>query len=176
MNTTKVEKIGQEIQEIEERIKHARTRAVEANRELDRKEARMRELSPAVFSGNETAIQELEQLEAESEVLVRSRRVAVEAEESFAKELEDAKARRQEAGREDYKERYRELSAERDKINRKRDELAAELTEVLEEESRIRNDMAQELRHYDQDAANAMASSPNPTRRWLRVTFAGWLR
>jgi chromosome segregation ATPase len=175
MSTT-VEKIDQEIEQIEERVKHARTRAVEANRELDRKEVRMRELSPAVFSGNEAAIQELEQLEAETEVLVRSRRVAVDAEESFTKELEDAKARRQEARLDVHRERYRESSLEHEKVCLKRDGLAAELYETLEEESRLHSEMTQALSRYNQDAANAMVSIPNPTRYWLNDFFARWLR
>lgn len=89
----KVAEIGQEIEQIENRLGQAHTRVEQSTLELDRKEARLRELSPAVFSGDDKAQSEFEEIEAESEVLMRSRRVASDAAEGFAKTADVQRAR-----------------------------------------------------------------------------------
>src|SRR4051794_3691148 len=93
----RVSEINAEIEQIEQRIDQARARVAQAGQALGRKGACLRELSPAVFSGDEEAQEEFAKLEAESEVLVRSRRVASDAVEGFTKELESVKGRLTEA-------------------------------------------------------------------------------
>jgi predicted nucleic acid-binding Zn-ribbon protein len=166
-----------EIEQIEECLAQARARVAQAGRELDRKEGRLRDLSPAVFSGNEEAQTEFEKLEAESEVLVRSRRVASDAVEGFTKELEEAKKRLTEARHQVHHQRYRDLLEERQELDTHRDELAKELCEVLEQQSALGWKMSQEVRNYDQEQANDLSLGVVAGHReWITETFRAWLR
>ena len=173
----KVEEIGKEIEQIENRLGQAHARVEQASLELDRKEVRLRELSPAVFSGDDKAQREFEELEASSEVLVRSRRVASDAAEGFAKELEEAKERHAEAKREVHRQRYRILSEELGEVDLKRDDLAQQLKEIIEERGRLISAMSGEMNSYDQEQANRMATAyVGAERYWLNEEFRQWLR
>lgn len=149
----------------------------QVNEDLARKEARLRELSPAVFSGDDKDQSEFAEIEGESEVLVRSRRVASDAAEGFAKELEEAKERRAEAKREVHRSRCQTLSEELRELDVQRDGLAGQLKEIIEERGRLISAMAQEMNSYDQEQANRMATdSVGAERVWLNEAFGQWLR
>ncbi len=171
--TARVEEIEAEIGGLEDRLRNAEKRVAGADEQLERKEARMRELSPAVFGGDEAARQEFEEAEAEVGVLLRSRRVASDAATSFAKELEGARGRLEEAQKEVHRERYRRLSEEFSALGEERDRLAAEVGGVLERQSDLYVEMQQELRRYDPDGANTLATD-RWARRWADGTLKAW--
>ncbi len=60
-------------------------------------------------------------------------------------------------------------------VEARRDELAVELREVLEEHSRIYAAYTEAVRAYSGDEANNLATSlPDMYARWLRQRFVKW--
>ncbi len=76
-----------------------------------------------------------------------------------------------------YRERQRQLSAEGGQPRSKRDKVAQELKEALEQESAFTYRMIDLRREYgDMDSANEMVVSQNAKyKRWFRETFGKWL-
>jgi predicted nucleic acid-binding Zn-ribbon protein len=174
--TNTVETLEEQLETLEKGLREATSSAQRASRRLQDIEARKDKLSPGVFSGDTDATERYKALEEDEREASRSLRVAQVAGEQLKEAIAETKKALSEARKNIHRERYRELSEEHDKVCLRRDGLAAELYEVLEEESRLHSEMTQVLSRYDTDAANAIASIPNPTRYWLRDFFARWLR
>ena len=177
MSTTTLERIDQEIASISDRLHQARARVAQANQRLEEIDARQRQLSASVFSGDEAAQEEFRELEDETQVVLRSRRVASDAAEDFARELEEARERREEAQREAYRTQAREIRDRRKPLEQRADELASELADLLEQQSVLAHEEMQVISEYDQERANLLAGSErHANHRWLNRKFAQWMR
>ncbi len=170
-----VERLEAEIDDLSLRRREALARIRSAEARFEELEERRASISPKVFSGDEGARGELEDLEDEHDALARSVRVAKSAVPEFDKMIAEARERLAEAREQVHREKADELYRQSAELDPKRDELARQLFEVLEEQARIDSDRMQEVRLFDQDAANRRAVAGDGVAEWLRGAFARWL-
>ncbi len=183
MSTTKreeltalVERLEAEIDELSRRRAEALAQIRSAEERFGELEERRAALSPKVFSGDEEARGELEDLEDEHDALARSVRVAKSAVPEFDKMIAEARKKRAEAARDVHRERYAELQRQSSALDGERDELAGRLVEILDKQADLHLGMVNEVRQSgDGDEANRMFVSGNGTRDWLELMFARWL-
>ncbi len=173
----RVSEVDEEIAELSRRRNEAADTIRRAQRRFEELAERRKVLSPMSFSGDEDASSRLESLEDEHDALARSVRVAESALPEFERFLRAAKERRDEAQVAVHKARAAGIYAKLKRIEDKRDALAAQLDEVLEEHQDASGDYSQAVRLYDGDAANRMASAAaGRYRRWFGDAFSRWLR
>ncbi|MDP9480483.1 MAG: hypothetical protein M3R38_33285 [Actinomycetota bacterium] len=173
--TSLVERLEAEIDELSRRRGEALARIRSAEERFEALEERRAALSPKVFSGHVEARGELEDLEDEHDALARSVRVAKSAVPEFDKMIAEAKERLAEAREQVHREKADALYRQSAELDPKRDELARQLFEVLEEQARIDSDRMQEVRLFDQEEANRRAVAGDGVAEWLRGAFARWL-
>ncbi len=184
MSTTKreeltalVERLEAEIDELSRRRAEALAQIRSAEERFGELEERRAALSPKVFSGDEEARGELEDLEDEHDALARSVRVAKSAVPEFDKMIAEARKKRAEAARDVHRERYAELQRQSAALDPERDELGKRLAEVLAKQAGLHLGMVNEVRQSgDGDEANRMFVSGNGTRSWIEDRFSRWLR
>ncbi len=182
MSTTKreelsalVERLEAEIDELSRRRGEAVAQIRHAEERFEELEERRSALSPKTFSGDKEAAAELEQVEDEHDRIARSSRVARSAVPEFDKMIAEARERLAEAREQVHREKANALYRQSAELDPKRDELARQLFEVLEEQARIDSDRMQEVRLFDQEEANRRAVAGDGVAEWLRGAFARWL-
>ncbi len=165
-----------EIEELEHRRREALAQIQRAEVRFGELEERRTILSPKAFSGDKKAVSELEELEDQHDRTARSVRVARSAVPEFERMLEEARGRLREAQVQIHRERYNALLAEGDTLTPKIEELAKELTDLLEKRGALYSDASQELRYYDGDGANSVAMGIRPAvQAFVDRTFYQWL-
>ena len=150
-------------------IHHAEERFVQL-------EERRTVLSPKAFSGDKEATAELEQMEDEHDRIARSVRVARSAVPEFDRMTSETRERLAEARVRVHRERADELARQSEALDGERDQLAARLAEILEEQTRLDFERSHQVRAFDGDEANRITMNSAPgTRAWLEGAFARWL-
>ncbi|MBA3474691.1 MAG: hypothetical protein H0T57_15970 [Rubrobacter sp.] len=173
----RVDELDGEIEELELRKEEALAVIRRARGRFEELDEQRKELSPKTFFGDAAASLELEVVEDEHEALNRSVRVAESAAPEFERMLEEVRATRRETQSNVHRERYRILSEELSEIDLKRDDLAQQLKEIIEERGRLISAMSGEMNSYDQEQANRMATDyVGAERYWLNEEFGQWLR
>lgn len=173
----RVEALEEQISDLRHQRRQALQRAQEAEQRLEKLDGPRVELAPAAFRGDETAARNLEVIENEAQELVRTIQLGRSAASEFERMVEEAKEKLSEARREIVRQRYIALCREDDELRQKCDELAAELTALLEKRASLRWKMVEAVRAYDPDEANNLAAQRRgPTKRWIEGKFGRWLQ
>ncbi len=170
-----VERLEGEAENLAGQLASARRSARDAERELETVSARRKEIGLAVFREDPEAVEELAELRARATSAEETLEVSVGAAEQLERWLGETKKALTEARISVHREKADELYRRSAELDPKRDELARQLFEVLEEQARIGSERMQEVRWYDQDEANRRAVSGDGVREWLEGAFARWL-
>lgn len=173
-----VEGLEAELEELAAQVNGALLAKRRADERIAEIEEQRAALSPHSFRGDKKATAELEKLEDEHDQLARSSRVARAALPGLEQMLEEARERLAKARKDVHRDEAAELARQSAELDPERDELAARLHEVLEEQSRLYTARQQVVNLFDQDEANRMASaggSKAAMRDYLTRRFGRWL-
>ncbi len=170
-----VQRLQGEVENLAGQLASARRSTQEAEREIGTVKARRRELGLAVFQEDAAAVEELAELRSRAARAEETLEVSVGASEQLERRLGEAKKELAEARIGVHREKADALYRQSAELDPKRDELARQLFEVLEEQVRIDSDRMQEVRLFDQDEANRRAVAGDGVAEWLRGAFARWL-
>lgn len=181
MNTTKtqntVEDLEEKVARLQTQQESAIARAEEADQRLEQLHAHGVTLAPAALSGDAEASKQLESLEDEAASLTRTIRVAKDAASELDRVIGATREELTEARRDLHRERFEELAEEARGLDARREVLAQQLIEVLEQQDALGWQMSAEVRHFDNDWANDLGLGVVAGHReWLTETFRRWLR
>nr|MDP9477336.1 hypothetical protein [Actinomycetota bacterium] len=138
------ERLEGEAERLAEQLASARQSARDAEHEIGAISARRRELGLAVFREDPEAVEELAELRARATSAEETLEVSVGASEQLERRLGETKKELAEARVKVHREKADELYRQSAALDPKRDELARQLFEVLEEQARIDSDRMQE--------------------------------
>ncbi len=170
-----VDRLQGEVENLTGQLASARQSARDAEHEIGAISARRRELGLAVFREDPAAVEELAELRSRAASAEETLEVSAGASEQLERRLGETKEALAEARIRVHREKADELYRQSAELDPKRDELARQLFEVLEEQARIDSDRMQEVRWFDQDEANRRAVAGDGVAEWLRGAFARWL-
>ncbi len=170
-----VQRLQGEVENLTGQLASARQSARDAEHEIGTISARRRELGLAVFREDPEAVEELAELRARAASAEETLEVSVGASEQLERRLGETKEALTEARISVHREKADELYRRSAELDPKRDELARQLFEVLEEQVRLDSDRMQEVRWFDQDEANRRAVAGPGVREWLEGEFGRWL-
>ncbi len=172
----RVEEIVEELEQLEGQLQDATSQIQRAEKKFAGLDDRRRDLAPRTFAGDDKARVELEGVELEHDEAQRNVRVAEAALPELERMVKESKEKLANARREVHKARASRIYQEVKSVEERRDELADELREALDEHSRLHGDYMAAVRLYSQDKANNLATArPDMYTRWLRKAFSRWL-